>query len=137
MNTEEMRHRLYELYQLDWLSSHRYSVMDVVEEISECIMERISIEMNSPHSDYDVGQGQRIGGRRYEKDTTDIYREEVAAWSRDGGFLGEIWASFNEFLDTEYTDIDYMLNLIKRDTDERVLRQLYAEERGFKVVEKV
>lgn len=136
MNTEQMRRRLYELYQLDWLSGHGYSVMDVVEEISECIMDRISMEMNSSHSDYDVGQGQRIGGRRYDKDTTDIYREEVAEWSKDGGALGEIWAGFNEFLNTEYTDIDYMLELAKRDLDEQILRQLYAEERGFKVVEK-
>lgn len=136
MNTKEMQRRLYELYQLDWLSSHGYSVMDVVEEISECIADRISIEMNSPYSDYDLGQGRRIGGRKYEKDITDIYREEVAAWSRDGGFLGEIWACFNEFLDAEYTDIDYILNLIKRDPDERILRQLYAEERGFKVIER-
>lgn len=136
MNTEEMQRRLYELYQLDWLSSHGYSVMDVVEEISECIMDRISIEMNSSHSDYDVGQGRRIGGRRYEKDTTDIYREEVAAWSRDGGFLGEVWACFEEFLDAEYTDVDYMLSLARRDSDERILRQLYAEEREIKMIER-
>lgn len=84
MTIEQLRDEAYRLYQLDWMANHGYSV----EDLAAAVLAHVDSSDGTP-------------------DTT-AYHE----WERDAGFGGEIWACFNEFLDHEYRDEDYMTALL-------------------------
>lgn len=128
MKTEEMQRELYRLYQLDWMSFHGYSVLDVSELIANRVAERIRDEVGDPYSNYDVGQGREIGGRWYDKGTDDIIEEEMIAWEKDEGFDGSIWACLDEFLDSEYKSASYIYDLTSGTRNKDELRKLYLED---------
>ena len=128
MTTEEMQRELYRLYQLDWMSFHGYSVLDVSELIANRVAERIRDEVGDPYSNYDVGQERSIGGRWYEKGTDDIIAEEMIAWEKDEGFDGSIWACLDEFLDSEYKSASYIYDLTSGTRNKDELRKLYLED---------
>ena len=128
MTTEEMQRELYRLYQLDWMSFHGYSVLDVSELIANRVAERIRDEVGDPYSNYDVGQGRLIGGRWYDKGTDDIIEEEMIAWEKDEGFDGSIWACLDEFLDSEYKSASYIYDLTSGTRNKDELRKLYLED---------
>lgn len=73
----------YEKYKLDWMLQHGYTLKDLVSELSGCMGEE----------DEDLIT------------TFDI-------WESDYGFGSEIWACFDEFIDNEYQDEDYMKQLL-------------------------
>ena len=90
------RHRLYELYQLDWMSRHGYSL----EHFAKYAMEH-------------AADGEF----------------SISDWERDVGFAGECFVCYEEFLNSEYMDKDYMRTLAERDESRgRSLYLAYLEE---------
>lgn len=80
-----IKEKAYQLYKLDWLKSHGYTLDDVLKKVWTIIN----------HIDFDI---------EVEADLLDAF-EEV-------GFNGEIYACFDEFIDNEYQDNQYMKCLL-------------------------
>lgn len=76
-----IKEKAYQLYKLDWLASHNYTLDDVLKKVWTIIN----------HIDFNI---------EVETDLMDAF-EEV-------GFNGEIYACFDEFIDSEYQDRQYM-----------------------------
>ena len=112
---EQVRQRIYELYQLDWLMSHGYSLLDVVRGMAAEAIEadRLDEGMDSIPEMVELG---------------------INAWMESVGFSGACWACFDEFFDYEYKDASYIKSLIKRQPrDAAILLSLYKddEKNGF------
>lgn len=80
-----IKEKAYQLYKIDWLSSHGYTLDDVLKKVWTIIN----------HVGFDI---------EVEADLLDAF-EEV-------GFNGEIYACFDEFIDNEYQDNHYMEYLL-------------------------
>lgn len=79
--SSDIKLKAYELYKLNWLAKHGYTLDDVLRKAYEIMI-----------SDYlDI---------QVEDDLLDAF-EEI-------GFNGEMYVSFDEFIDNEYQDIEYM-----------------------------
>ncbi len=94
---EQLRKTAYELYRLDWMQSHGHTVNELVREI-----------INYAREDDEWPDNVM---------TDDGIDEAFAVWEQDIGLGGEIWACFDEFLDAEYQDADYMTKLLKSHHD--------------------
>ena len=89
MTEEEMKSKLYDLYQLDWLMSHGYSLCDVLTALRDAENEAMEF---GDDDDFDA--------------ITDRFFEE--------GIGGNIFACFEEFCDAELNDKEYIEDLIGR-----------------------
>lgn len=112
---QQARQRIYELYQLDWLMSHGYSLLDVVRGMAVEAIEadRLDEGMDSIPEMVELG---------------------INAWMESVGLRGACWACFDEFFDYEYKDASYIKNLIKRQSrDAAILLSFYKddEKNGF------
>lgn len=109
---ERMKSKLYDLYQLDWMMSHGYSLGDVFTVLRDA--ENEAMEYG------DDDDPNVIVGRFY-----------------DEGFGGEIFASYNEFCDAELNDEEYIGGLIGRRgiTEGLALLKTYKKYRNQKAEE--
>lgn len=92
-----IRELCYELYKVDWKHSHMITAQ---------------IEMDNLVDYYKC-----VSDGNFEKYTYNDYLE-------DFGYQGQIYVCYDEFLDTEYCDVDYMRTLL--DDDELI--NLYHED---------
>lgn len=93
----EIRKHSYELYKLDWMASHGYTLQDVATELAmltACCV---------PAKDL------------------------LSEFEQNGFFGGEIYSSFDEFIDNEYQDMDYMRSLLSKENFVLYLRDLDKE----------
>lgn len=72
----------YEKYKLDWLMRHGYSLTDLIREVNSLQDEFIST------------------------------KQAYLAFVNEYGFNGEIWSCYNEFLDNEYKDKEYIKSIL-------------------------
>lgn len=107
LTLEETKRRLYDLYKLDWMSSHGYSIDDILERVGE--------ELFNNARDFDAP---------FEP----TFKESVANWEYDRGFDGSLYACFNEFLDCEYRDRAYIISLAGRDFRRDELIRIYLDD---------
>lgn len=82
MNIKEIA---YEKYKLDWMLAHNCTIKDLIMEI----------QIYKDEIDSDLSLDSMF-----------------ADWEFGYGFKGEIWASYNEFLETEFLDKSYMIYLL-------------------------
>ena len=81
----DIKLKSYELYKLRWMEEHGFTVDDVLRKAYEIMI-----------SDYlDI---------QVEDDLLDAF-DEI-------GFNGEIYVSYDEFIDNEYQDKNYMFKLL-------------------------
>lgn len=73
----------YEKYQLNWMANHGYSIHDIINKMDELWKDEDEKEKISHEMEYD----------RFLYDT---------------GFIGSLWCCYDEFLNEEYADRDYM-----------------------------
>lgn len=87
MTNDELRQKLYSLYQLDWMMSHGYSLADLIKALDgawsgvPCIVRK-----EEPMS----------VARLYDAVVEDL------------GFGGECFVCFDEFMQNEYLDCEYI-----------------------------
>ena len=93
----EFKKRCYELYQLDWISEHGYSLQDVFNVLRKGYSDLVT------SSDID-------GGTNCDNDF-----DAVENYFSEQGFKGEIFACEKEFYACDYQDVDYMKQLLPRD----------------------
>ena len=98
-----MKHKLYDLYQLDWMMSHGYSLIDLMHGMTE-----IPWYHDGWITDYyEDKYGTEPEGMR--ADIEGIFR----AWEFDSdAFGGECWVCFNEFCGAELTMPEYIQGLL-------------------------
>jgi hypothetical protein len=75
-----IRQIAYEKYKLNWMMEHGYTIVDLFECVGKHLID---------DPDWSLA---------------DAYDE----WELSDGFHGEIWCCFEEFLDCEYQDKEYM-----------------------------
>ena len=74
----------YEKYKLDWMRAHGYTLKDLIAELENMREEEPSTYLQSLFEDWEYGFG----------------------------FNSEIWACYDEFMDNEFWDHEYMFNLL-------------------------
>lgn len=100
MTTKTLERKAYERYQLDWLRNHNFSIKDLLQVIEETPFSR---EVN-------------------------IVEDKLSAFE-EVGFNGELYVCFNEFLDNEFQDKDYMKFLLTEEEFEEYLKIQKGEEK--------
>lgn len=104
-NTEtEFKKRCYELYQLDWMKTHGYSLQDVFNVLRKGYTESCAY-------------GIIDGGTSCDDDF-----DTIEEYFHEQGFKGEIFVCEAEFYDYEYQDDNYMKYLLP----ENMLKQYLA-----------
>jgi hypothetical protein len=73
----------YEKYKLHWMLSHGYTLVDLIKEMQLCV------EVIDEEDNIDLGS---------------IFND----WEFNYGFGSEIWVCYEEFLENEYKDKEYM-----------------------------
>lgn len=105
----DIKEKAYNKYQLDWMRSHGKSLDDLVEHMTE--------------------SWKNADEKRTFTPIRAFFHVEEA------GFGGEIWACFDEFLETEYQDMEYMSGLLNPDEyaeylTDRACNDVISEFRG-------
>ncbi len=104
---EQFEKKCYEMYQLDWMMSHGYSLSNLFD-----VMLQYEKEMFQREDFIEDGDE-----KTFDFDEDDLERSAVQArdiFLYEQGFgSGTIFACFGEFLDHEYLDVDYMKHLFE------------------------
>lgn len=90
----------YEKYKLDWLLKHGYTLVDLVSELD----------------------------KMQEENPDDSVSQLFVDWEYGFGFGSEVWACYQEFLENEYQNIFYMLQLLNWDESEEYKKDIKFEE---------
>lgn len=97
MTEEQMKKRLYELYQLDWLATQGYSIEDVMSAMDE---------YSGWHDDYI--ESDKNGNMR--ADTAGIFHK----WEKESdGLNGNLWMPFDDFCNIMLINHEYITSLIE------------------------
>lgn len=120
MTEEQLQHKLYDIYQLDWMMFRGHSLSEIIKGMSEVARE----SGNEYITVYD--EDRYTGEAHLEEDAVDCM---YAQWEKDSGFKGEIFACFEEFCENEYLDASYMHELMNSQPIELTgkLEDLYDE----------
>lgn len=85
----------YEKYKLDWMIAHGYTFADIMNELNDMQEEEPDTCVSNLFSD----------------------------WEYEFGFGSEIWVCYDEFLEYEFNDKDYMKSLLNEDEYKEYLRE--------------
>lgn len=91
----------YEKYKLDWMLHHGYTLTDLIN----------GLELMR------------------EENEDDSIQQLFVDWEYGFGFGSEIWVCFDEFIDNEYTDTDYMKQILTRDEYQKYQENLNMNSR--------
>lgn len=111
MTKENMKKSIYELYQLHWLMNHGYSLSDAMFKMAQIAF------VEGLYAD------DSVESLSYEK-----WKEISEEWNQEGFCGGEMFACFEEFLETEYLEKDYILFLVSQSNEKEELKRLYLED---------
>ena len=109
MKKRDFERSCYEMYKLQWLMQHGYTVNDIVNK-----MARISDEM-------------KADGTYPEGNSATVFNVLLDAVEEEGFGNGECYVSFDEFLDAEFNDHDYMWNLLGESLVDERIRRFYGD----------
>lgn len=109
MTIEEIRRRIYHLYQLDWLAQNGHSIYDALHYVGKEMYE-IMIDLNEI------------------QDFQSLLDEAIERFEGDVGFNGSLYVCYDEFLGCEYLDSEYILFLIEQNVNCEELKQKYLED---------
>jgi hypothetical protein len=102
MTENQMKHKLYGLYQLDWMMSHDYSLADLMAGMTNIPEYHDEYISSYPDDDHAYTDGMKA-------DIEGIFR----AWEFDSdAFGGECWVCFSEFCGAELTMPEYIQGLL-------------------------
>lgn len=96
-NETEFKKRCYELYQLDWMMTHGYSLQDAFNMLREGYAEGCA-------------SGNIDGGTGCDNDF-----DMLEDYFEEQGFNGELFVCEEEFYEAEYLDTDYMEYLLPKE----------------------
>ena len=118
MTEKQMKQRLYDLYQLDWMMTNGYSLANLMRSmttIPEYHDQHITDWCDGDIFDLNAKKGMKA-------DIEGIFK----SWEFDSdAFHGECWVCFDEFCGAELTDIGYIKGLLNKVPWEEDLRDAY------------
>lgn len=118
MNALEFQHKCYEAYQLQWMISHGSTLDEFLKTIKDIACETMSLD-----NDYCVISA--------ETELTNLINQSHDAFTNEAGFCGSLFVCEKEFLETEYLDPDYMLNLLSQMPDSENCKMLWEKFTNF------
>lgn len=107
MSKEKFKRSCYEAYKLNWMIAHGYSIKDYLYAIA------------------DEDENARAEGDYPEGSSIDIYEDLHDRFESETGFKGSIWACYEEFLENEFADAEYMDTLLSTMPDCMKMKALY------------
>ena len=111
-NKNNISEKAYEKYQLDWIITHGYSLQNIFDIFKEGYIE------GCENGNIDDGTSCKDDFNYIKK-----YFEEH-------GFKGNIFVSYNEFLNYEYKDMKYMKSLLNEQEFINYLEDIMFIQRG-------
>lgn len=111
---EMFENECYELYKIDWLLRHRYTLTDLVDRLKDNA--EMIVDEDGMMSATDGQSARALIGSAY------------IDFEDGNGFDGEIWACQDEFLQSEFLDYDYMMHLFKSVDNNKALINYYEKE---------
>ena len=105
--------KCYEAYKLRWMLSHGNTMMELFDTITDIAVESIEDDPLDAATD--------------EASTKMLMQNAKETFVSDRGFDGSLWVCFNEFLQIEFQDVDYMHQLFAMMDDEQTMRKFYDE----------
>ncbi|MBQ7428348.1 hypothetical protein [Butyrivibrio sp.] len=117
---ENFEQKCYELYQLEWMMSHGYSIEDFFDQIKKSIISQVT-DAECPYPIITQTQAENAMQCAYEE------------FDENGFSSGSLWVCINEFLDAEYRDAAYMKWLFETqvDTEADELKAMYRKFTGI------
>ena len=109
----------YRKYQLDWMMTHGYTVNDVIDQLENAAKQSFDEEDVNEHIQ------DHAGITRLFDQAGDIFLYET-------GFDGSMWVCYQEFLDAEFLDAEYMKELLSSSEYEEYLKE--AGVKDFQIV---
>ena len=104
MNTKGIREQSYELYKLIWMKEHGYSLQDLAAELAMLTADGVPAE------------------------------ELLSKFEQNGFSGGEIYVSYDEFIDNEYQNMEYMRTLLSKEDFILYLRDLDKADEPAKIL---
>ena len=101
---EAFEQKCYELYRLEWMMSHGYSVVDFFDQIKRSIISQVA-DAECPYSITTQTQAENAMQCAYEE------------FDENGFGSGNLWVCIDEFLGAEYRDAAYMKWLFETQVD--------------------
>ena len=89
----------YGKYKLNWMMEHGYTIEDLFKFVGEHLTDDTDWSLAGAYDE----------------------------WETEDGFNGEIWCCFEEFLDFEYQDKEYMITILDPDEYYEYLRDMEEE----------
>lgn len=120
---EQFEEKCYNAYQLDWMISHGYSLADYRTLIAE---------LAGMNLEEDTASNMPTNS----EETKELINSADEIF-QDTGFGGELFASKDEFLDTEYLDAGYMNELLSAMYDKENSRKMWECFTGMKLSSKI
>ena len=111
---EMFENECYELYKIDWMLRHRYTLTDLVNRLKDNA--ELTVDEDGMMSATD-GQSARV-----------LIGSSYTTFEDENGFDGEIWACKDEFLQSEFLDYDYMMHLFESIDNHKALIDYYKKE---------
>lgn len=113
--TKEMfENECYELYKIDWMLRHRYTLTDLVDQLKDNA--EMTVDEDGMMSATD-GQSARA-----------LICSAYTTFEDENGFDGEIWTCKDEFLQSEFLDYGYMMHLFESVDNNKALIDYYEKE---------
>lgn len=110
---EFFEEKCYELYKLDWMLHHDYTLTDLLDRMKDNA--EMDVDDDAMSSATDGQSARTLIGASYS---------EVEDEGFDGG---EIWACMEEFLQSEFLDKDYMMHLFSLTNNKKMLTDTYEK----------
>jgi hypothetical protein len=99
-NKMNIKQIAYEKYKLDWLLKHGYTLADLMNELDKMQEESLDDSVSQLFTDWEYGFG----------------------------FGSEVWVCYEEFLESEYQNAFYMLQLLSWEESEEYKKDIKFEE---------
>lgn len=116
MNTvkEMFENECYELYKINWMLRHRYTLTDFVDRLKDNA--EMTVDRDGMMAATD-GQSARA-----------LIDSAYTTFEDGNSFDREIWACKDEFLQSEFLDYDYMMHLFESVDNNKALINYYKKE---------
>lgn len=116
MNTtkEMFENECYELYKINWMLRHRYTLTDFVDRLKDNA--EMTVDEDGMMAATDGQSARTLIGSAY------------TTFEDGNGFDGEIWACKDEFLQSEFLDYGYMMHLFESVDNNKALIDYYEKE---------
>jgi hypothetical protein len=87
---------VYKKYQLMWMSSHGYSLDDIITEVAEEALRAEGVDLADEHSNDEYFVDARELNKAFQ------------TWQYETGFGGSLWVCLDEFLEAEFKERSYI-----------------------------